>query len=147
MGWTTIMTSIRLSETNGRWELPLDSCAVTQCCVAYGVTLRFDHPAGHFELRIEQGLDFVAAGGAALRLDSEEDPTGLGPLLACTRTTVTAATAFHDGRLEMSFADGSRFSVSASDDYEAWELAGPSGLRMVSTPGVDLTVWQGDSES
>jgi len=45
----------------------------------------------------------------------------------------------------MSFADGSRVRVSASDDYEAWELAGPSGLRMVSTPGGDLTVWQGDA--
>jgi len=140
-----IMTSIRLSEINGRWQLPLDSCAVTRCCVDYGVTLRLDHPAGAFELRIEQALDFVGADGAALTLDPEEDPTGLGPLLACTRTTVTAATAFHDGRLEISFADGSRFSVSASGDYEAWELAGPSGLRMVSIPGGDLTVWQGDA--
>lgn len=47
----------------------------------------------------------------------------------------------------MSLADGSRFSVSASDDYEAWELAGPSGLRMVSTPGGELTVWQGDAQT
>ena len=141
-----IMTSIHLVEDNGRWQLPLDKCSVTQCCVDYGVTLRLDHPAGHFELRIEQALDFVAADGAASTLDPEEDPTGLGPLLACTRTTVAAATAFHDGRLEISFADGSRVSVSASDDYEAWELAGPSGLRMVSTPGGDLTVWQGDHD-
>jgi hypothetical protein len=140
-----IMTSIRLIEDNGRWQLPLDTCPVTQCCIDYGITLRLDHPAGHFELRIEQALDFVGADGAALTLDPEEDPTGLGPLLACTRTTVTAATAFHDGRLEMSFADGSRLSVSASGDYEAWELAGPLGLRMVSTPGGILTVWQGDA--
>lgn len=140
------MTSIRLSETDGHWQLPLESCAVTQCCVDYGVTLRLDHPAGPFELRIEQVLEFVGADGAALSMNPEEDPTGLGPLLASTRTTVTAATAFPDGRLEMSFADGSRLSVSPSSDYEAWELAGPLGLRMVSTPGGDLTVWQGNSD-
>ena len=140
-----IMTSIHLTENNGRWQLPLDKAAVTQCCIDYGVTLRLDHPSGQFELRIEQTLDFVAADGTASNLDPDEDPTGIGPLLACTRTTVTSATAFDDGRLEMSMADGSRFSVSASDDYEAWELAGPSGLRMVSTPGGELTVWQGDA--
>jgi Family of unknown function (DUF6188) len=142
-----IVTSIRFTEINGRWQLPLGSCAVTQCCVDYGVTLRLDQPAGHFELRIEQALDFVAADGAASSLDPEEDPTGLAPLLACTRTTATAKTAFQDGRLEMSFADGSRISVSASDDYEAWELAGPSGLRMVSTPGRHVTIWHGDPEN
>jgi hypothetical protein len=48
-------------------------------------------------------------------------------------------------RPEVSFADVSRIDVSASDDYEAWEFAGPSGLRMVSTPGGHLTVWQGDA--
>lgn len=146
MGGVAIMTSMHLTEADGRWLLPLGNCAVTQCCVDYGVTLRLDHPAGPFELRIEQAVDFVGADGAALTLEPEEDPTGLGPLLACTRTAVTVATAFHDGRLEMSFADGSRLSVSASSDYEAWELAGPGGLRMVSTPGGDLSVWQGNSD-
>jgi hypothetical protein len=140
-----IMTSMYLTETDGRWQLPLGSCAVTQCCVDYGVTLRFDHPAGAFELRIEQSLDFVAADGAAFTVDPEDDPTGVGPLLACTRSTVTTATAFRDGRLAIEFADDSRLSVPASDEYEAWELAGPAGLRMVSTPGGDLTVWQGDT--
>jgi Family of unknown function (DUF6188) len=140
-----IMTSIHLTETDGRWPLPLGNCAVTQCCVDYGVTLRFDHPAGPFELRIEQSLDFVAADGTTYAVDPEDDPTGVGPLLACTRSTVTRATAFRDGRFAIEFADDSRLSVSASDDYEAWELAGPSGLRMVSTPGGDLTVWQGDA--
>ena len=110
------MTSTHLTEDNGRWQLPLAGRVVTQCFVDFGVTLRFDHPAGPFELRVEQTLGFVATDGTTFTLDPENDPAGVAPLLACTRTTVTAATAFHDGRLVMSFADGSRLSVSVSDD-------------------------------
>jgi Family of unknown function (DUF6188) len=34
--------------------------------------------------------------------------------------------------------------VPAAEDFEAWELVGPDGLRTVSLPGGDLAVWQPD---
>jgi len=43
-----IVTSIRLTEINGRWQLPLGGCAVTKFCVDYGVTLELHQSAGHF---------------------------------------------------------------------------------------------------
>jgi hypothetical protein len=110
--------------------------------VDWAVTLRFDHKSGAFEVRIEQPFVFASAGGAEVLLDPENDPAGLGPVLACTRTAVAEAMAFDDGSLEMSFVDGSSMRVPGSSEYEAWGMVGPAGLRMVSSPGYELAIWQ-----
>jgi hypothetical protein len=97
-------------------------------------------------VRLEQEFVFSAADGTAVLLDPESDPVGLGPVLACTRTTVLQATAFEDGRLEMLFADGSSVRVPTSIDYEGWSLVGPAGLQVVSGPGPTLTIWRPDDD-
>lgn len=144
------MTAIELVEGDDRWVLPLSGCAVGQCCIDWAVTLRLDHPRGAFELRIEESFLFAPAGGEEVQLQPEDDPIGLGPLLAVTRTTVEHAAAFSDGRLEMSFADGSTLTVQGSQEYEPWGLVGPAGLRVVSVPGGELAIWRphtGDTAS
>jgi hypothetical protein len=136
------MTSINLVEDGDRWVLPLSGCAVGQCCVDWAVTLRLDHPHGAFELRVEESFTYVTPRGVEAQMRPEEDPTGLGPVLAVVHTSVERATAFRDGRLEMSFVDGSRLEVPRSDECEPWALAGPDGLRVVSVPGGDLAIWR-----
>lgn len=141
------MTGFGLERDGNRWQLPLVGCAVGQCCVDWGVTLRFLHPNGAFELRIEQPFVFAPAGAAEMPLRPEADPAGLGPLLACTRTVVDTAKAFEDGRLEVSFEDGSSLRVDGSSEYEPWGLVGPEGLRVVSVPGSRLAIWQPENDA
>lgn len=126
--------------------LPLGQADVVQLRVDYAFTLVLERGEDAYEIRIEQPFEFTAAGGAALNVDPEADPAGLGPVLACVRTVVVAAHAFEDGRLEIEFGDGSAIRVPASAEYEGWELAGPDGLRIVAGPGSKLTVWSGDND-
>jgi hypothetical protein len=138
------MSAYPIVEDNGRLLLPLAGAAVVQCCVDFAVTLRCDVAGAAFEVRIEQAFTFTTADGAEARLVPEDDPTGLGPVLACTRTTVVQATAFEDGGLAMVLADGSTIKVPPGDAYESWSLVGPAGLRVVSGPGGRLTTWRPD---
>ncbi|QQQ78154.1 hypothetical protein IOD16_06690 [Saccharothrix sp. 6-C] len=114
---------------------------VAQCRVDYAVTFSFDAPDGIYDLRISEDFAFVPAEGVEVVLSPETDPTGLGPVLACTRTSVVEALAFDDGHLTMSFADGSRLMVDSSQEYEPWMLSGPAKLLVVSTPGGALALW------
>jgi hypothetical protein len=129
---------------DGLWVLPLARAAVVQIRVDYALTLLCKRDDDAYEIRIEEAFEFTAADGVKATLDPEGDPAGLGPALACTRTTVVAANAFADGRLEMVFADGSTLAVPAATKYESWNLVGPGGFRIVSGPGDKLTVWSGD---
>jgi hypothetical protein len=115
-----------------------------QISIDYALTLICDRDGSTYEIRIEQAFEFTAASGATVTLDPEDNPTGLGPALACTRTAVASANAFDDGRLQMEFADGSRLAVPASAKYESWGLVGPDGFRIVSGPGPKLTIWSAD---
>ena len=123
------------------WRLPLAELRIVQCRVDYAVTFVFDSPDGSYDLRVEADFSFVSADGVEVVLRPETDPTGLGPVLACARTSVVDALAFDDGRLTASFADGSRLVVDGSREYEAWMLSGPAKLLVVSTAGGALALW------
>lgn len=116
---------------------------VVQCLVDQAFTLRCDKAGETFEVRIEAPFVFVPADGAAVTLDPETDPVGLGPVLGCVRTAVAEATAGEDGSLDVLFADGGALRVpgSGSAAFEAWILTGPAGLLVVSVPGGGLTTW------
>lgn len=67
----------------------------------------------------------------------EELPAALAELVGAEITEVLVA---KDGHLAVNFADA-QLSVRASADYEAWELAGPRGERIVCMPGGELASW------
>jgi hypothetical protein len=57
-----------------------------------------------------------------------------------TRKSVGEGIAFSDGRLMLTFGDGSRIEIPAGHRFEAWTLAGPGGvdgLKIVSAPVVN----------
>jgi Family of unknown function (DUF6188) len=72
----------------------------------------------------------------------EGDADRLAPALALARSTIADGAAFDDDHLELSLAEGGRVSLPATEDYEPWEVVGPEGLRIVSVPGGELSVWQ-----
>ncbi|MHA7194428.1 DUF6188 family protein [Paenarthrobacter nitroguajacolicus] len=49
------------------------------------------------------------------------------------------------GALHMEFSDGSTIDVLPDERYEAWTLAGPDGLLLVSLPGDGLAIWSADA--
>lgn len=137
------MTGVDLVERDDRWLLPLDGRCISQCCVDFAVTFRFSDANDTFEVRV--GEPFVLSRDGHERvLNPEEDPTSVGSVLSLLHQTVSGAVAFKDGRLELSFSDGASLNVPVGQDFEAWELVGPGGLRVVSLPGGDLAVWRAE---
>ncbi|WP_370629240.1 DUF6188 family protein [Paenarthrobacter nitroguajacolicus] len=49
--------------------------------------------------------------------------------------------------LHLEFPDGSIIDVLPDERYEAWTLAGPDGLLLVSLPGNGLALWSADPTS
>lgn len=128
-------------DAGGKWILPVMNCPITKCCIDYAVALRIECEGSSFELRIENDFTFVATDGTEIVLSPENQPAELGPILSVVRTSIEQAVAFDDGCLAVSFADGSRLHVPASLEYESWQLVGPGGLRIISTPGGELAIW------
>jgi hypothetical protein len=54
---------------------------------------------------------------------------------------VTVATADDAGGLRIDLDGGARVLAEADPDYEAWTVAGPDGMKVVSLPGGGLSVW------
>jgi hypothetical protein len=106
---------------------------VTAQDAGYTVALVFGD--GRFEVRIETPFSLRQPGG-----DLEVTPgeTELPDLIG---RLVTVAQADDEGGLRIDFQDGSRLLVAADPDYEAWTVAGPDGLKVVSEPGGGLAVW------
>lgn len=143
-GSVAVMGS-ELVEADDRWLVPMVG-TVTQCRVDYAFTVVvMDEDAGYFEARIEQ--PFVLARGAKeASFDPEGDPVALAPVLRVLRGQVEQAVAFKDGRLELVLGDGVMLRVAAGGRYEAWQIAGPRGLLIVSMPGGELAVWDSAAE-
>ncbi len=66
----------------------------------------------------------------------------LGPALSTIGKAIASVRAYKNGCLEVHFADASTLSVKPDAEYEAWEIAGTGGLRVVCTPGGSLSIWQ-----
>ncbi len=128
-----------LMKAGDRWVLPVAGQQVAQLCLDYAVTLRLQNDV---VVRIEQPFVITSPTGEERLIVPEGDVDRLAPVLNLVRSTVTEGAAFDDGHLELSFADGARVSVPSAEDYEPWEIVGPEGLRIVSVPGGELSVWE-----
>jgi hypothetical protein len=70
-----------------------------------------------------------------------EDFTKLGVALDLFQKEIQSAIAYKNGILELTFNDNSKVIVNKDPDYEAWELAGPGSIKLVSLPSGELAVW------
>ena len=71
-------------------------------------------------------------------VSSDELPDVLAPFVSRAIREVLVA---REGHLGITFDDGSQISVLAAEDYEAWQVSGPDGERMVCMPGGELAIW------
>jgi hypothetical protein len=56
---------------------------------------------------------------------------------------VLSAVAFKTGSLRLVFGNGFHLNSRADPDFEAWEVLGPEGRRIIPMPGGELAIWSG----
>lgn len=84
----------------------------------------------------------VDTDGMSVHLSPEDDPKeAFEPVCRLVGQAVRSATSDQQGGLHLSFEGGVQLQVAMDPDYEAWQVAGPGGSLMVSTPGGELAVW------
>ena len=122
--------------------LPLSGRQVTQLRFDYAFGIDFCEDEKPFSLRI--GMPFTMTAGPVTATYDPEKCVQCGPLLALLHTVVVSATATRKGRLEVGFTNGLTLCVDPHPQFEAWELVGSDGTRVISVPGGDLVTWRAD---
>jgi hypothetical protein len=133
-----MVATVEYQPSMDRWLLPLADQLVIWCCVDYAVSFG---TRNQVSIRIEQPFVYTSAGGVEHLIIPEGNPVQVAPVLAIARLSVHEGLAYTDGRLELTFSDGSTIGVPGTQDYEPWELSGPDGLKVVSVPGGELSIW------
>lgn len=136
--------SWELQPSDGGWRLPLEQRAVARCIVDHAFALEFHEADEKAVVRIEGVFSVLDQRGSHQLTPAA--PTELGPAVGLFGQVVRSARASAAGRLEIVFEDGRILSVEPDARYEAWEIAGPSGMHAVCTPGGAVAVWQPGNE-
>lgn len=68
-------------------------------------------------------------------------------LLKLVGLCIVNSRILEDGRLDVAFHDGSRFTALPDLQFEAWQLSGPGGFSVVSLPGGETAIWSGVKQS
>jgi hypothetical protein len=81
--------------------------------------------------------------GDSFSLSPEEDrDDALQALRQLVGHTIEDATADAAGALHVIFEGGARLTVEPDPAHEAWNVSGPGGALVVSTPGGKLAIWK-----
>ncbi|MGH9077073.1 MAG: DUF6188 family protein [Acidimicrobiales bacterium] len=137
------MTSVELTETPDRFVLRLADQEVTRCSVDFALTLVVGAAGNSLYLTMEQPFWFRPdEHSEEERFAPETEPERLGPVLLLLHRSVDEIVAQKDGLLVLRFAPSGAMTVPPSEEFEAWNIVGPDGLRIVAMPGGQLAVWK-----
>lgn len=121
-------------------DLGLGGQTITHQVVDYAMSVTTD--AG-FGLRVENDYTLrTSAGSWNVSLESPQTDSEQVPSL--TNSTISSATTDQSGVLDISFTDGHRLTVAPDADYEAWNIVGPGGRKVVCLPGGELATWHAE---
>lgn len=110
------------------------------CKFDWAISLVLADASRSYELRLEGDLK-LRLDGRDHAISSGPDPTSGAAVLGLLHRSVQWMEAFKDGRLVVTFGGDAVLNADAGTEYEAWELTGPSGVRIVSLPDGALAVW------
>ncbi|MFB7381918.1 DUF6188 family protein [Kitasatospora purpeofusca] len=137
------MSESLLTEHDDRWIMNLRGQDVTRISIDHQLTLLLDSGA-----RITLGCPFELTQGA----NRTDEPVVLDPgiqdvaaALGLFGAEVLSAVAFKTGSMRLVFDNGCHLNSRAHPDYEAWEVVGPEGWRIISRPSGGLAVWPGQA--
>jgi hypothetical protein len=107
--------------------------------VEYSAVLHF---SGDYVLRIESAFT-LRINDHDYALSPEKDPPKAFQPLALLVGQKASASSANDttGELTIKLANGASIHVEPDEDFEAWTVAGPNGMHVVSMPGGGLAVW------
>lgn len=134
-----------ITHASGHRRVDIGGFKVVQCVVDMAFTLHLSKEKQRVMVQVT-GPFALARHEELLELDAEVDPTGLGPALALSRTSVETAVIDESGELELTFADGAFLRVPPHPEYEAWTLTLTDGPIVVSGPGGKLTFFGSPGE-
>jgi hypothetical protein len=97
--------------------------------------------SGCHEVHVETRFTVRSLDGDHLVVAGEEIESAVTVLDGLTGLAVTVSTADDSGGLRIDFEGGARLLAEADPKYEAWTVAGPGGMKVVSVPGGGLSVW------
>jgi hypothetical protein len=124
---------------NGELSLPLEGLAIARCVIDHAFSLEAFRTDGSVTLRIEG--PFTLTREQSTRLMDPSAPAELGPAIALVQGTVKRARVSSEGRLSIVFDDGREVTVEPSENFEAWELSGPQGVKAVCRAGGGVSTW------
>lgn len=126
-------------------ELEVSGQTITEQQVNWTVWLQ---TSGGFEFRIEGAFALSDVAGRSARANPDDDletrTAAMGTLLG---GTLSAASIAENGTLRISMQDGRVLSADADEQFEAWTVAGPAGLKIACLPGGELAVWSPHSSA
>jgi uncharacterized protein DUF6188 len=131
-----------LVEHEDRWSAISQSGSIERVCIDWAITLLIRADDEEYTVRIEESISLRDPAGVDARLTPADEPSKLGPVLPLLRRSAVRLDAFKDGRLEIETSEGDLLTVLASEDFEPWEISGPNGTRLVSTPDKAVSVWR-----
>lgn len=119
----------------------LRGLAVTEISIGYHLFLHLDSDA-----RVVLGCRFQLTQGACddrqhVVLDPERQDVAAA--LGLFGAKVLSGVAFKTGSLRLVFDNGCHLNSRADASFEAWDVLGPGGWRIISMPGGKLAVWSG----
>jgi Family of unknown function (DUF6188) len=136
-----VTPNVDLIEGDDHWRLPIAGMSIDQCCFDFAVVLRLGVGADMWEIRISQPFAVIGPDGSE-QLVVPEHHAHLQAVLGLLRHEVEEAVGYKDGRLELNLVGGASVQVPPDEGYEAWEAAGPEGMRLIGLPGGDIAVWK-----
>lgn len=134
---------MKLRDDEKGWCLGLDEDGVVQLIqIDFRVGLLISDKSGEARLLIETPFTMNTTGERSVLIP--EDAPSLAPVLALFNAKVMAISIKNTGRLIVEFGNGVSIEVHPDDKYEAWQLSGSPGFRLVCAPGGSVVVFQDD---
>lgn len=130
---------MKLIEENDKWILSMSGREVTRCLVDYAFGIELWEPNDQISIRINSTFSFKTR--TEVQNISLMDVVTLGPVLSITHETIRNAIAYKNGRLSLEVSNDFKLDVPADANYEAWEINGEDGAKVVSLPGGGLSIW------
>jgi hypothetical protein len=90
--------------------------------------------ADNWEIRLAGSVVVSAAGAQPVEIAVDVPDAPLPPELDVVGATITRLLVAEDGHLGVQLADR-QLTARVADDYEAWQIAGQDGERLICMPG------------
>ncbi|GDY34030.1 DUF6188 family protein [Gandjariella thermophila] len=124
--------------------MKLDLRGQTVTAQEFGYTLSLA-TSGGYEVHIEKDYSICSPQGVR---SFSPDPSNVDSeqVRALAERDIVSLVAEESGVLTVAFPDGISLRGEPSDAYEAWNVTGPGGMRVVCMPGGELAKWGAEQE-